>query len=129
VRNRYRIAHGYAAISENPQVDAPKIPGSKVRPRNESQGICTKARTKFLTTIVRPPRDFYNRSSNLELTSGRQILARKIQTSKQLIPEQTQGLAISDELRNLKLHHGKLGVGTTFRFPDPLVTHQASLSA
>jgi hypothetical protein len=93
------------------------------------QGICTKAGTKFLTTVVRPPRDFENRSANIELTSDRHILARKIQLNKQLISEQTQGLAVSDEPRDPKLHHRELGVRTTFWVPDPLLTHQASISA
>jgi len=129
VRNRYRIAHRYAAISKNPQVDAPKISGPKVRPRNEAQGICTKARTKFLTTIVRPTRYLQNRAANLDLTSDRQILARKIQISKQLIPEQPQGLTVSNELGNWKFHHSDLGVDTTFRVSDPFVAHQAAINA
>jgi hypothetical protein len=78
------------------------------------QGICTKAGTEFLTSVVRPPRDFENRSANIESTSGRHILARKIQLNKQLISEQTQRLAVSDEPRDPKLHHRELGVRTTF---------------
>ena len=127
--NRYRIALGHIAISDDPQVDPAKIPVSKVGHRHEAQGICAKAGPKLLTPVVRSTRDFQNGSPNLESTSDRQVFARKIQLGEQLVAEQPQGLTVGDEFGNLEIHHGELGVGTAFRIPEPLVSLQAGLDA
>ena len=100
------IAKVDPARGHDTHIDSPEVSVPQFLQPDQAQRVREPA--IFLTTIVRRRRDFQQRLAHFQPASRRQIAGREIEIENQAISEQSEGLAIADQLRHALLHDGDL---------------------